>query len=36
LPTVPAGLLVEAVAVEPDRVVITARSDAPNASCPAP
>jgi len=35
LPTVPAGLLVEAVAVEPDRVVITARSDAPDASCPA-
>ena len=35
LPTVPAGLLVEAVAIEPDRVVITARSDVPNASCPA-
>ncbi|WP_408871502.1 ISL3 family transposase [Craurococcus roseus] len=35
MPAAPAGLLVEAVAVEPDRVVITACADAPGASCPA-
>jgi transposase IS204/IS1001/IS1096/IS1165 family protein len=36
LPTVPAGLLVKAVAVEPTRIVITARAIATNgAACPA-
>jgi transposase len=35
LPTAPAGLLVDTVEAEPDRVVITARSGAPNACCPA-
>ena len=35
LPTVPAGLLVEAVAVEPTRVVITAHAAATNVACPA-
>ena len=35
LPAVPAGLLVEAIEVEPSGIVITARPVAKGASCPA-